>query len=53
MKDRSLRGETSTEVDAGVAGRRSWSSPRMRTLKMSAAESGPNFPTADGIEGQS
>ncbi len=33
--------------------RRVWKVPQVRRLAAGAAENGPNFPTADGIEGQS
>ena len=52
MADRSVRSESLSKSAAGSR-RKPWAAPRMRTLKTSAAESGPNFPTADGIEGQS
>jgi hypothetical protein len=41
------------EGSARHSERKKWSAPRMRALKTGAAENGPTFPTADGIEGQS
>lgn len=55
MADLSVNNESSSETppEARDSGRKPWSAPRMRSLRTSAAENGPTFPTADGIEGQS
>jgi hypothetical protein len=52
MADRSASGEKTAGRTVDID-RKPWSSPRMRVLKAHAAENGPTFPTADGIEGQS
>ncbi len=52
MVDRPERAEA-TAGGAPDAERKPWASPRIRVMKTHAAENGPNFPTADGIEGQS
>jgi hypothetical protein len=38
---------------SGRPERKAWERPAVLMLKAGAAENGPNFPTADGIEGQS
>ncbi len=55
MADRSMSSQSPAGAaeSADASGRKPWSAPHMRALKTSAAENGPNFPTADGIEGQS
>jgi hypothetical protein len=55
MVDRSVSVEPEAEAceEDRTLRRKPWSAPRLRSLKTSAAELGPNFTSTDGIEGHS